>query len=185
MPGLADANALEAHRPLPAFWWTGDTPMRCIAQTVRSTRDNAYAHHIQRLMVMGNFALIAGLRPQEVAEWYLAVYADAYEWVELPNVAGMALHADGGRLASKPYAAGGAYIARMSDYCTTCRYDVKQKTGPDACPFNALYWHFLDRNTDRLSRNPRLAQPYATWRRMSADKRDAYLASAEAFLAGL
>jgi len=185
MPGLADANALEAHRPLPAFWWTGDTPMRCIAQTVRSTRDNAYAHHIQRLMVMGNFALIAGLRPQEVAEWFLAVYADAYEWVELPNVAGMALHADGGRLASKPYAASGAYIARMSDYCTTCRYDVKQKTGPDACPFNALYWHFLDRNTARLSRNPRLAQPYATWRRMSADKRDAYLASAEAFLAGL
>ena len=185
MPELAQANALDAQRPLPHFWWSGDTAMHCIAETVRSTRDNAYAHHIQRLMIMGNFALIAGLQPTAVAEWFLAVYADAYEWVELPNVAGMALHADGGRLASKPYAASGAYIARMSDYCTTCRYKVKLKTGPDACPFNALYWHFLDRNTDRLSRNPRLAQPYATWRRMDADKRSEYLASAEAFLATL
>jgi deoxyribodipyrimidine photolyase-related protein len=183
MPDLAHANALAAHRPLPAFWWTGDTPMRCVAQTVRSTRDNAYAHHIQRLMVMGNFALIAGIDPAQVAEWFLAVYADAYEWVELPNVAGMALHADGGRLASKPYAASGAYIARMSDYCGSCRYTVKHKTGPDACPFNALYWHFLDRNADRLGRNPRLAQPYATWRRMSGEKRAEYVASAEAFLA--
>jgi deoxyribodipyrimidine photolyase-related protein len=183
MPDLAQANALAAHRPLPAFWWTGDTPMRCIAQTVRSTLDNAYAHHIQRLMIMGNFALIAGIDPAQVAEWFLAVYADAYEWVELPNVAGMALHADGGRLASKPYAASGAYIARMSDYCGDCRYNVKLKTGPDACPFNALYWHFLDRNEARLGRNPRLAQPYATWRRMSGEKRAEYVASAEAFLA--
>ena len=185
MPDLATANALNATRPLPDFWWTGETPMRCIAQTVRATRENAYAHHIQRLMIMGNFALIAGLAPTEVAAWFLAVYADAYEWVELPNVAGMALHADGGRLASKPYAASGAYIARMSDYCRGCRYDVKKKTGPDACPFNALYWHFLDRNTDRLGRNPRLAQPYATWRRMNEDKRAEYLASADAFLATL
>jgi len=185
MPGLASANALNATRPLPGFWWTGATTMNCIAQTVRATRDKAYAHHIQRLMVMGNFALLAGLDPQEVAEWFLAVYADAYEWVELPNVAGMALHADGGRLASKPYAASGAYIARMSDYCRGCVHDVKAKTGANACPFNALYWHFLDRNADRLGRNPRLAQPYATWRRMAADKRAEYLASAEAFLAQL
>ncbi len=185
MPDLATANALGAMRNLPDFWWTGDTPMRCIAKTVRATRNNAYAHHIQRLMIMGNFALIAGLDPRQVAAWFLAVYADAYEWVELPNVAGMALHADGGRLASKPYAASGAYISRMSDYCQGCQYNVKLKTGPDACPFNALYWHFLDRNADRLSRNPRLAQPYATWRRMSADKRSDYVASAEAFLAML
>ena len=185
MPGLAEANALNATRPLPDFWWTGDTPMRCIAQTVRATRDNAYAHHIQRLMIMGNFALIAGLHPREVAAWFLAVYADAYEWVELPNVAGMALHADGGRLASKPYAASGAYIDRMSDYCGACRYKVKVKTGPEACPFNALYWHFIDRNTDRLARNPRMANPYATWRRMSTEKRAETLASAEAFLATL
>ena len=185
MPGLAEANHLGADRPLPEFWWTGDTPMRCLAECVRTTRDNAYAHHIQRLMVLGNFALLAGIRPQEVSDWFLAVYADAYEWVELPNVAGMALHADGGRLASKPYAASGAYIDRMSDYCGSCRFHVKQKTGPDACPFNALYWHFLARNAGRLERNPRLAQPYATWRRMAPDRQQAYLESAEAFLATL
>jgi deoxyribodipyrimidine photolyase-related protein len=185
MPGMAQANALDATRPLPEFWWTGETPMACIAQVVRATRDKAYAHHIQRLMVMGNFALLAGLDPRAVADWFLVVYADAYEWVELPNVAGMALHADGGRLASKPYAASGAYIARMSDYCQTCAYKVRQKTGADACPFNALYWHFLDRNAKRLAHNPRLAQPYANWRRMSPDKRAETLASAEAFLATL
>jgi deoxyribodipyrimidine photolyase-related protein len=182
MPGLAGDNFLEATRPLPDFYWTGETEMACLADCVRTTRDNAYAHHIQRLMVLGNFALLAGIRPQEVADWFLVVYADAFDWVELPNVAGMALFADGGRLASKPYAASGAYIDRMSNYCGTCRYKVKIKTGPDACPFNALYWHFLDRNADKLGRNPRLANPYATWRRMSEDKRVEYLASAEAFL---
>jgi deoxyribodipyrimidine photolyase-related protein len=185
MPDLGTANALDATRPLPEFWWTGETRMRCLSETVRATRDNAYAHHIQRLMVLGNFALLAGLRPNEVADWFLAVYADAYEWVELPNVAGMALHSDGGRLASKPYAASGAYINRMSDYCGTCHYAVKQKVGAQACPFNALYWHFIDRNTDRLAHNPRMAQTYATWRRMTPDKRAETLASAEAFLATL
>lgn len=185
MPGLAAANHLAADRPLPEFWWTGETPMRCLAEAVRTTRENAYAHHIQRLMVLGNFALLAGLRPQEVADWFLAVYADAFEWVELPNVAGMALHADGGRLASKPYAASGAYIDRMSDYCRGCTYEVKQKTGPRACPFNALYWHFLARNEASLAGNARLFQPYATWRRMTPDKQAAYLESAEAFLATL
>lgn len=185
MPGLADANGLDAHRPLPEFYWTGYTPMHCIAECVRTTRDNAYAHHIQRLMVLGNFALLAGLAPREVAEWYLIVFADAYEWVELPNVAGMILHADKGRLASKPYAASGAYIDRMSDYCGKCTFNVKQKTGPAACPFNALYWHFLARNEKRLAGYHRLAQPYATWRRMSEDRRHEYIASAEAFLDNL
>jgi len=185
MPGLAEANHLAAERPLPEFWWTGETPMRCLAECVRTTRDNAYAHHIQRLMVLGNFALLAGLRPQAVAEWFLAVYADAYEWVELPNVAGMALHADGGRLASKPYAASGAYIDRMSDYCGSCTFDVKRKTGPEACPFNALYWDFLARNEALLGRNHRLAQPYATWRRMDPAKQADYRSSAQAFLATL
>lgn len=185
MPGLAQANALDAQRPLPDFWWTGQTAMACIAHVVRATRDNAYAHHIQRLMVMGNFALLAGLRPAEVADWFLAVYADAYDWVELPNVAGMALFADGGRLASKPYAASGAYINRMSDYCRDCAFDVKQRTGPGACPFNALYWHFLARNEGRLRGNPRLAQPYATWARMDEARRAETLASAEDFLASL
>lgn len=185
MPGLADANGLDAERPLPDFYWTGETKMRCLADCVRATRDHAYAHHIHRLMVLGNFALLAGLKPRDVADWYLVVYADAYEWVELPNVAGMVLHADKGRLASKPYAASGAYIDRMSDYCGTCAYNVKKKTGPDACPFNALYWHFLARNEKKLSGYHRLAQPYATWRRMSDEKRAEYLDSAEAFLATL
>ncbi len=185
MPGLATANALEALRPLPEFYWTGATDMACIADCVRTARENAYAHHIQRLMVLGNFALLAGIDPAQVADWFLVVYADAFDWVELPNVAGMALYADGGRLASKPYAASGAYINRMSNYCAGCRYDVKKKTGSDACPFNALYWHFLDRNAPVLSGNRRLANPFATWRRMDADKRGEYIASADAFLDAL
>ena len=182
MPGMAQANALGAQRPLPDFYWTGETDMACLADCVRTTRDNAYAHHIQRLMVLGNFALLAGIEPGQVADWFLVVYADAYEWVELPNVAGMALHADGGRLASKPYAASGAYINRMSNYCRGCRYDVKQKVGPDACPFNALYWDFLARNEAKLGRNMRLANPYATWRRMSDEQRAGYRDSAARFL---
>ncbi|MFM5885737.1 MAG: cryptochrome/photolyase family protein [Novosphingobium sp.] len=185
MPGLAEANGLEAKRPLPDFYWTGETDMACLADCVRTTRENAYAHHIQRLMVLGNFALLAGIRPQDVADWFLVVYADAFDWVELPNVAGMALYADGSRLASKPYAASGAYIDRMSDYCGSCRYKVKVKTGPEACPFNALYWHFLARNADTLKGNRRLVNPYATWNRIDADKRAEYLKSAEAFLATL
>jgi len=182
MPGLADANGLNATRPLPDFYWTGETKMRCLADCVRTTQENAYAHHIQRLMVLGNFALLAGLKPQDVADWFLVVYADAFEWVELPNVAGMVLHADKGRLASKPYAASGAYIDRMSDYCGKCVYNVKKKVGEDACPFNALYWHFLARNEKTLAGYHRLAQPYATWRRMAEDKRAEYIASADAFL---
>ncbi|MCY1671382.1 cryptochrome/photolyase family protein [Novosphingobium sp. SL115] len=185
MPELADANGLDAARPLPDFYWTGDTPMRCLSECVRTTRDNAYAHHIQRLMVLGNFALLAGISPQDVSDWFLVVYADAFDWVELPNVAGMVLHADGGRLASKPYAASGAYIDRMSDYCGTCAFDVKKKTGEGACPFNALYWHFLARNEKKLAGYHRLAQPYATWRRMTEDKRTEYLESAETFLTTL
>ena len=182
MPEVADANALEATRPLPEFYWTGETSMLCVAEAVRNTRENAYAHHIQRLMVLGNFAMLADVRPQEVADWFLVVYADAYEWVELPNVLGMSQHADGGRLATKPYAGGGAYINRMSDHCRTCRYDVKQKTGPDACPFNALYWDFLARHERLFRRNRRMVQMYANWDRMKPEIRDAYRASAAAFL---
>ncbi len=185
MPEVADANALEATRPLPEFYWTGDTDMLCLAEAIRNTRDNAYAHHIQRLMVLGNFAMLAGVRPQEVADWFLVVYADAYEWVELPNVIGMSQHAEAGRLATKPYAGGGAYINRMSDHCRSCRYDVKQKTGPDACPFNALYWDFLGRHERRFRRNRRMVNMYATWDRLKPEVRDAYRASAAAFLATL
>jgi deoxyribodipyrimidine photolyase-related protein len=185
MPQVAEANALGATRPLPEFYWTGETDMLCLAEAVRNTRDNGYAHHIQRLMVLGNFAMLAGVRPQDVADWFLVVYADAYEWVELPNVIAMSQHADGGRLATKPYAGGGAYIDRMSDHCGKCRYDVKQKTGPDACPFNALYWDFLARHERRFRRNRRMTNMYATWDRMAEAQRQAYRASAAAFLEGL
>lgn len=182
MPDVADANALGATRPLPEFYWTGETDMLCVGEAVRNTRDHGYAHHIQRLMVLGNFAMLVGVLPQDVADWFLVVYADAYEWVELPNVIGMSQHADGGRLATKPYAGGGAYINRMSDHCGRCRYDVKQKTGPDACPFNALYWDFLARHERRFRRNRRMVQMYANWDRMAPEQRDAFRASATAFL---
>ena len=154
MPGYDAVNALEAKRPLPAFYWSGETKMACVAEAVRSTRTHGYAHHIQRLMVTGNFALLAGLNPQEVSAWYLGVYVDAFEWVELPNVVGMALFADGGQLASKPYAASGKYIDRMSNYCKGCAYTPKETLGPTACPFNALYWDFLERHPERLGKNP-------------------------------
>ncbi|MEM9371730.1 MAG: cryptochrome/photolyase family protein, partial [Pseudomonadota bacterium] len=185
MPGYTAENFFGATRPLPGFYWTGETEMACLAAAIGQTRDEAYAHHIQRLMVTGNFTMLAGVDPHEVHEWYLAVYADAYEWVEAPNVIGMSQFADGGLLGSKPYAASGNYINKMSDHCRDCRYDVKQKTGPDACPFNPLYWDFLIRNEDKLRGNPRLGQVYRTWDKMGDDKKAAYLQSAEAFLDGL
>ncbi|UVO49498.1 cryptochrome/photolyase family protein [Sphingomonas sp. SUN019] len=182
MPEFAGRNALAADRPLPEFYWTGKTDMRCLAESIGQTKREAYAHHIQRLMVLGNFALIAGVSPQAISDWFLVVYFDAYEWVELPNVIGMSQFADGGMIASKPYASGGAYINRMSDYCGRCRYDVKQKTGPDACPFNALYWDFLARHETRLRGNMRMGNMYATWRRMPESVRAEYRSSAAAFL---
>ena len=185
MPEYAEQNALEAHRPLPAFFWTADTKMNCLKQCVSETRDHAYAHHIQRLMVLGNFALLAGLSPKEVNEWFMIVYADAYEWVELPNVSGMALYADGGVLASKPYASGGAYIERMSNYCRSCHYKVKQKNDEQACPFNYLYWDFLIRHQDRLSGNARMGMMYRTLAKMSDEKRAAILTDSQRFLSEL
>ncbi|HCF24911.1 MAG TPA: cryptochrome/photolyase family protein [Novosphingobium sp.] len=170
MPGYDRENALDARCPLPAFYWTGKTEMACIRACVEQTRDHAYAHHIQRLMVTGNFALLAGIDPHELHEWYLAVYADAYEWVELPNTLGMSQFADGGLLASKPYAASGAYINRMSNYCSGCAHDVKAKAGPRACPFNLLYWDFIARHRDRLVRNPRMVQMVRTWDRFTDEK---------------
>ncbi len=182
MPAYAESNFFGADRPLPAFYWTGETDLNCLAQCIGQTKQEAYAHHIQRLMVTGNFALLAGIAPAAVEAWYLIVYADAYEWVELPNVHGMALFADGGLLASKPYAASGKYIDRMSDYCKHCRYDVRAATGETACPFNYLYWAFLAEHADRLSGNPRMAMVYRTLSRMAPDKVAAMRQAAQRFL---
>ncbi|MCR8550303.1 cryptochrome/photolyase family protein [Salipiger sp. P9] len=184
MPGYADSNFLNAGRDLPWMYWGGETDMRCMAEVIGTTRRNAYAHHIQRLMVTGNFALLAGIAPRQIEEWYLAVYADAFDWVELPNVHGMVMHADGGRLGSKPYAASGAYIDRMSDYCGRCRYDLKQKTGPDACPFNYLYWNFLIENEDKLRDNRRMSLIYGNLAKKDPEERAAIMRSARAFLDG-
>ena len=181
-PDYPRRNGLNHQRKLPEFYWGAETHMRCISKAVAQTRDEAYAHHIQRLMVTGNFALLAGIDPGQVSEWYLAVYADAFEWVEAPNVVGMSLFADGGVIASKPYVSSGAYINRMSDYCKGCHYKVSQKTGEGACPFNLLYWHFLNRHRDRFENNPRMGNMYRTWDRMDEDRRETVLAEAEAFL---
>jgi deoxyribodipyrimidine photolyase-related protein len=179
MPEYKKRNALNADRRLPWFYWSGEIDMACIRDVVATTRDNAYAHHIQRLMVTGNFAMLLGVHPDPINEWYMAVYADAYEWVELPNTHGMATFADGGIVGSKPYAASGAYINRMSDYCGTCRYDVKKRIGDDACPFNALYWDFLDSNRKVLSGNIRMAMPYKSLERMNASDREDIRVQAE------
>jgi deoxyribodipyrimidine photolyase-related protein len=180
MPEYGARNALDADRSLPGFYWSGETGMACVADAVRTTRDHAYAHHIQRLMVTGNLAMLLGVHPDAVDDWYLAVYADAYEWVEMPNTRGMATFADGGIMGTKPYAASGAYINRMSNYCAGCRYDVKLKTGEGACPFNRLYWGFLERNRARLGGNVRLAMPYRTLDGWDAARRQAMVDEAEA-----
>jgi deoxyribodipyrimidine photolyase-related protein len=185
MPEYAASNRLDHKAPLPEFYWTGETEMKCVREAVTQTKEEAYAHHIQRLMVTGNFALLAGVSPQALHEWYLAVYADAYEWVELPNTIGMSQFADGGLLASKPYAASGAYINRMSDYCGSCAYDVKQRTGPSACPFNALYWDFIRRNAVTIKTNPRMAQMVRTYDKFPDEEKARIEASAKTFLAGL
>lgn len=185
MPGYARSNFLQARRALPRFYWTGDTAMACLRHCLGATRRNAYAHHIQRLMVTGVFALLAGLAPREVEEWYLIVYADAHEWVELPNTHGMALYADGGVLATKPYAASGAYIDRMSDYCRGCAFDPKARDGAAACPFTVLYWHFLIAHESRLRGNPRLSLAYRNLARMGDDRRRRIVADATRFLKGL
>ncbi|GFE50623.1 deoxyribodipyrimidine photo-lyase [Roseobacter cerasinus] len=181
-PDYVQGNALGHARDLPELFWGGETQMRCLAKAVEQTAAEAYAHHIQRLMITGNFALLAGIDPHQVHEWYLAVYMDAFEWVEAPNTVGMSQFADGGVIASKPYVSSGAYINRMSDYCKGCAYSVSKKTGEGACPFNLLYWHFLDRHRDRFKDNARMGNMYRTWDRMDADRRETVIAEASAFL---
>ena len=185
MPDYDQSNFLEAKRPLPDFFWTADTDMNCLSQTIETTQRHAYAHHIQRLMITGNFALLTSLAPAQVEEWYLLVYADAFEWVELPNTHGMALFADGGLLASKPYSASGAYINRMSDYCSDCRFNPARKTGEDACPFNYLYWYFLISKENLLRSNPRMGLAYRNLSNKSKTEIEAIVRQSEQFLENL
>ena len=162
MPHYKELNYFKNSRKLPEFFWSGNTDMHCIQQSVDSTRKYAYAHHIQRLMVTGNFAMLAGISPSQICDWYLAVYIDAYEWVELPNTLGMATFSDGGVVGSKPYAASGKYINRMSNYCSSCIHNPKNTIEDDSCPFNYLYWNFLIENSNSLSSNPRMKLVYNT-----------------------
>jgi len=185
MPDYKSRNALSATRPLPDWFWTGDTQMRCLSQALKQSLDLGYAHHIQRLMVIGNFALIAGLDVESVCDWYLGVYIDAYEWVELPNTLGMALFADGGIMASKPYAASGKYIQKQGDHCKSCRYDPKKVTGEGACPYNGLYWHFIDRHNELLSQNPRMGLIMGGWRKRADADRESVLQWADQTLGQL
>lgn len=165
MPEYLERNALQATKPLPKFFWTGETEMQCLAQTIQQTLRYGYAHHIQRLMVTGLYCLLEGVDPKQVHEWYLAVYVDAVEWVELPNTLGMSQYADGGVMASKPYVATGKYIQRMSNYCGSCKYDPEISTGPTACPFTQRYWQFLERHEKLLNANPRMKMQLNNLRR--------------------
>jgi deoxyribodipyrimidine photolyase-related protein len=171
MPGYLQRNALNATHPLPAFYWTGQTEMACLRDAINQTLRLGYAHHIQRLMVTGLFALLLGVDPQAVHAWYLAVYVDAVEWVELPNTLGMSQYADGGIMASKPYVATGKYIQRMSNHCGNCRYKPDASTGETACPFTTLYWDFLDRHQELLAKNPRMSLQVKNLSRLTNDQR--------------
>jgi deoxyribodipyrimidine photolyase-related protein len=185
MPDYASGNLFGNSRPLPEFYWTGDTQMNCMHQAIGQSLVHAYAHHIQRLMVTGNFALLVGVAPSQICDWYLAIYMDAFDWVELPNTLGMVMHADGGYLGSKPYCASGQYIKRMSDYCRDCAYKVSESTSEDACPFNSLYWHFLMRHRDLLRGNQRMAMVYRNLDRMSDAKQQALWQRGQDLLAKL
>ncbi|MDQ8183623.1 cryptochrome/photolyase family protein [Pelagicoccus sp. SDUM812005] len=173
MPDYVDRNALEAKEPLPQFYWDGRTEMNCIREVVTQTMEHGYAHHIQRLMVTGLYALLHGVDPKELHEWYLAVYVDAVEWVELPNTLGMSQYADGGVMASKPYVATGKYIKRMSNYCDGCRFNPDNRTGEEACPFTVLYWDFLNRHQGSLKGNPRMGMQLRNLERVSGEELDA------------
>jgi deoxyribodipyrimidine photolyase-related protein len=173
MPGYDDSNVLGHSADLPQWFWTGKTKMNCMTHAIGQSLEHAYAHHIQRLMVIGNFALLAGVTPQQVHQWYLGVYIDAFEWVELPNTLGMSQYADGGLLATKPYVSSAAYIDRMGNYCKSCHYNKADKLGEKACPFNALYWDFFARHEERLKGNFRLGMVYKNLNRMTDDARAA------------
>ncbi|NEQ48705.1 MAG: cryptochrome/photolyase family protein [Leptolyngbya sp. SIO3F4] len=185
MPEYAELNFFEHDRKLPEWFWTGETDMACLSHAIGQSLEYAYAHHIQRLMVTGNFALLAGIDPDEVDAWYLGIYIDAIEWVEITNTRGMSQFADGGIVGTKPYVSSASYLHKMGHYCGDCKYDPKVKTGENACPFNSLYWHFYNRHADKLQRNPRIGMMYRTWEKMGKEKQQAYLEQAEHYLENL
>jgi deoxyribodipyrimidine photolyase-related protein len=182
MPGFAHTNALNHDRKLPNWFWTGDTKMNCLKHVINQSLNFAYAHHIQRLMVTGNFALLAGIHPDEVDQWYLGIYIDAIEWVEITNTRGMSQYADGGFVATKPYVSSAAYIDKMSDYCKTCFYNKSLKTGEKSCPFNSLYWHFLERHRSVFEGQFRMKMMYAVLNKMKVDQRSELMVQAEKYL---
>lgn len=182
MPHYKRQNQLAHQRQLPDFYWTAKTRMNCMSNAIQQSLDYAYAHHIQRLMITGNFALIAGLDPDQVDAWYLGIYADAIEWVELPNTRGMSQFADGGLLATKPYAGSANYINKMSDYCGNCHYQRGRKTGEQACPFNSLYWHFIHRHEQQFKDNHRMKMMYSVWYKKDEKERQQILAQADYYL---
>lgn len=185
MPHYAEKNSLEANNNLPTWFWDGETKMNCLHHAIKQSLEFGYAHHIQRLMLTGNFCLIAGIEPKQVDEWYLGIYVDAIEWVELPNTRGMSQFADGGLIASKAYAASGNYVNKMSDYCSNCFYNVKEKTARNACPLNSLYWYFMEKNRTLFEANPRQAMVYRNWQKQIITQQEATLAKAETYLADL
>lgn len=182
MPEYSSKNYFSHERPLPSWFWTGETKMKCLSTAIHNSLDNAYAHHIQRLMVTGNFALLAGISPDELDTWYLGIYIDAIEWVEITNTRGMSQFADGGLVGTKPYVSSANYIHKMSNHCSSCQYDRKKRHGEMACPFNSLYWHFYDRNQELLEKNPRIGFAYRTLAKMSGEERAATLQQAEIHL---
>ncbi len=185
MPDFAQLNYFEHTRKLPDFYWDGATHMRCLKEAIRGSLTQAYAHHIQRLMVTGNFALLAGISPDEVDQWYLGIYIDALEWVEITNTRGMSQFADGGIVGTKPYVSSANYIHKMGNYCSKCSYDHKKKYGENACPFNSLYWDFYHRNREKLEKNPRIGMMYRTWDKMQEEEKTKILAQAERYLANI
>ena len=182
MPEYATLNYFQHQEKLPDWFWTGETKMNCLKDAIHQSLNYAYAHHIQRLMVTGNFALLAGIHPDEVDEWYLGIYIDAFEWVEITNTRGMSQFADGGIVGTKPYVSSAAYINKMSSYCAGCYYDKNKKTGDRACPFNSLYWNFYKKHEDKLGHNPRIGMMYNVWRKMDEDAQKALLEQADYYL---
>ena len=182
MPGYEKNNYFNHQRSLPKWFWSGNTKMNCLANSINQSLDQAYAHHIQRLMVIGNFALLAGIKPEEIHQWYLGIYIDAFEWVELPNTLGMSQFADGGQLASKPYVSSASYINKMSNYCKSCHYDSKVKIGDKACPFNSLYWNFFETHKDKLATNQRLGIVYNQLKRMDSEQKKQLVDQSQIYL---